>query len=98
MSLLSGARNAKHSNLAGKIYDRMKQLFPDSSDPLKSAEVLLGNVYASSGDIEKASNIRRQSYHSGTKKKIGLSSTVINGQLYVIFNFNSSIVFNHSIF
>ncbi len=96
MSLLSGARNPKNSDLAEKTYDRMKQLFPDLSDPLTSAEVLLANVYASSGEIEKASNIKRQLYYSGAKKTIGLSSTVINEQIYVIFNFNSSIVFNHS--
>ena len=80
VALLSGARNVKNNSLSQQVYDRMKKLFPESQDPLISASILLANVYASTGDIDKASDIRNQ---SGVKKKIGLSSTVINGQLYV---------------
>ncbi len=55
--LLSGARNVKNSYLSQNIYDRMKKLFPQMIDPLKSATILLANVYASSGEIDKASDI-----------------------------------------
>ncbi|CAF1339290.1 unnamed protein product [Rotaria magnacalcarata] len=82
MSLLSGARNVTNSCLSQKIYDRMKKLFPDMKDPLISAAILLANVYASSGDIDKASDIRIHLHKSGAKKKIGLSWTSVNGQIF----------------
>jgi len=71
--LLSGARNVKNSYLSQNIYDRMEKLFPQMIDPLKSAAILLVNVYASSGEIDKASYVRIQLHKSGGKKKIGLS-------------------------
>jgi hypothetical protein len=83
VALLSGARNEKNSYLSQKIYDRMEKLFPDSTDRLMSAAILLANVYGSSGEIGKATSIRIQLNQSGTKKKIGLSWTVTNGQLFV---------------
>ncbi|CAF4828155.1 unnamed protein product, partial [Rotaria magnacalcarata] len=58
MALLSGARNAKNVYLSQNIYGRMKKLFPERKDPLVSAAVLLANVYASSGEMDKASDIR----------------------------------------
>ncbi|CAM4794541.1 unnamed protein product [Rotaria magnacalcarata] len=82
MALLSGARNEKNSDLSQNIYDRMKNLFPQMTNPLISAAVLLANVYASSGDIDKASDIRIQLNKSGLKKKIGLTWTVTNGEIY----------------
>jgi hypothetical protein len=83
VALLSGARNEKNIHLSEKLYDSMKKLFPQMSSPLKSAAVLLANVYASSGEIEKASDIRIQLHKSGGKKKIGLTWTTVNGQIYV---------------
>jgi hypothetical protein len=82
-TLLSGARNQKNSHLSQKVFDRMKTLFPDSTDPLISAAVLLANVYASSGEIEKASDIRIQLSKSGAKKQVGLSWSSVNGQTFV---------------
>ncbi|CAF1285026.1 unnamed protein product [Rotaria sp. Silwood1] len=82
MALLSGIRNVKNSVLSQKIYDHMKKIFPDITDPLTSAMVLLANTYASSGDIEMASKIKREMIKSGKKKKIGVSWTVINGQIF----------------
>ncbi|CAF5124791.1 unnamed protein product, partial [Rotaria magnacalcarata] len=82
-ALLSGARNAKNVYLSQNIYDRMKNLFPEEKDPLISAAVLLANVYASSGEIDKASDIRLEIYKSGTKKKVGLTWITVDGQLYV---------------
>ena len=83
MILLSGARNVKNSNLSQNIYDHMKKLFPRMVDPLLSAAILLANTYASSGEMDKASDIRIQLNKSGIKKKIGLSWTSVNGQLFV---------------
>ena len=83
MTLLSGARNVKNNHLSQQVYDQIKKLFPQSSDPLTAAAVLLANVYASSGDIDEASNIKTQLIKSGAKKKIGVSWTVINEQVYV---------------
>ncbi|CAF4440561.1 unnamed protein product, partial [Rotaria magnacalcarata] len=82
MALLSGARNAKNVYLSQNIYDRMKNLFPEEKVPLISAAVLLANVYASSGEIDKASNIRLEIHKSGTKKKVGLTWITVDGQLY----------------
>jgi hypothetical protein len=83
VALLSGARNEKNSHLSQQVFDRMKKLFPELKDSLISASILLANVYASSGELEKASDIRIQLTKSGAKKKIGLTWTVINGQLFV---------------
>ena len=83
MALLSGARNERNFHLSQKIYDRMKKLFPQSTNPLISAAVLLANAYASSGDIDKASNVRIQLNKYGTKKQVALSRTVVNGKFFV---------------
>ncbi len=83
VALLSGARNKNNYYLAENIYNRMKKLFPDSSDQSTAASILLANIYASTGDIEKAGDIRNQLGKSGAKKKIGLSWTVVNGKIYV---------------
>ena len=61
----------------------MKKLFPRSNEPMVAASILLANVYAASGELEKSSDIRRQLQRSGKKKKPGLAWTAVNGQLYV---------------
>ena len=83
VALLSGARNVNDSCLSENIYSQMKTLFPQTSVPLVAASVLLANVYASSGQINKASDIRIQLQKSGAKKKVGLTWTVTNGKVYV---------------
>jgi hypothetical protein len=83
VALLSGARNINNTDLSQNVYDRMKKLFPQMTNPLTAAAVLLANVYASSGDIDKASDIRVKLNQSGVKKKTGLSWTVVNEQLFV---------------
>ncbi|UJR29305.1 hypothetical protein I4U23_010519 [Adineta vaga] len=82
MSLLSGARNQKNKDLAEKIYQNMKKLFPQLSNLLTPAAILLANVYASSGELEKAFSVRNQLSKSGAKKKPGLSWTAVNGEIY----------------
>ncbi|CAF3936002.1 unnamed protein product, partial [Rotaria magnacalcarata] len=82
MAWLSGARNIKNSPMAQQVYDQMKKLFPDLTDSLTSASILLANAYGSSGDIDKATDIQTQLYQSGAKKKVGLSCTVVDGEIY----------------
>ena len=99
VALMSGARNAMNIDLSKDMFDRMKKLFPHSTDPIVSASVLLANVYASSGDLEKASEIRRTLGQPGWKKKVGKSWTAVHGQLFVsgasmekgMFDFHGSI-------
>jgi hypothetical protein len=50
---------------------------------LASALVLLANVCASTGDLEKSLNIKRQLSQLGLKRKIGVSWTETDGQVYV---------------
>ncbi len=83
VAFLSGARNEKNTHLSQQIFDRMKKNFPKLNDSLTTASILLGNVYGSSGELEKASNIRIQLNKSGAKKKIGLAWTEINGEVFV---------------
>ena len=68
----------------------MKKIFPQMINPLTSAAVLLSNVYASSGEMDKAADIRRELYRSGAKKKVGLSWTEANGQVFVSLLVSSS--------
>jgi hypothetical protein len=83
VALLSGARNEKNADLAKSLHARMKKVFSGLIDPLTVASILLANVYASSGEIKKASDIRIELNKSGARKTVGLSWTVVNGQVYV---------------
>ncbi|CAF4242472.1 unnamed protein product, partial [Rotaria magnacalcarata] len=65
VALLSGARNQKNSKLAQEVVDRIRMLFPDVKGSLLPASILLANTYASSGDIEKATNIKIELHKSG---------------------------------
>jgi hypothetical protein len=83
VALLSGARNMKNSHLSQQIYNQMKKIFPELTNQLTSASILLANVYASSGEMEKALNIRNQLSESGAKKTIGLTWSAVNGKIFV---------------
>jgi hypothetical protein len=83
VALLSGARNKKDRYLSEKIFNRIQQHFPQDKNLLVSAAILLCNAYASTGDLEKSSNIKYKLYQVGLKKTIGLSWTETNGQVYV---------------
>ena len=61
----------------------MTKLVPESKHSTVAASVLLANVYAASGDLEKSFDIRRELQRSGKKKKPGISWTSINGLIYV---------------
>ncbi len=73
MASLSAARNQNNSHLSQQIFDRMKKLFPESRNSLTSASILLANIYASSGELEKASDIQIQLQTSGAKKIVGVT-------------------------
>ena len=45
VALLYGTHNAKGIQLSQKVYERMKQLFPDSIDPTVPAGVFLDQMY-----------------------------------------------------
>ncbi len=82
--MLSGARNCRHSALSEKIYNRMKMLFPNQKVDLKSGSILLGNIYTSLGDYEKAETIRSNATKEyGKKVKPGLSWTEVDGEIAV---------------
>lgn len=83
MTLLSGARNQKNSELSQNVFNRMRKLFPDLKNSLIPASILLANAYASTGDTEKSSRIRNQLHHSSSKKIVGISLTEIDGQIIV---------------
>ncbi len=85
MSILSAARNQHNICLSQKIFDRIKQFFPQIKPGLASARVLLANTYASNGDFLRAINIRMEIVALGLKKKISISKTVVNGQIQVSF-------------
>ena len=83
VALLSAARNRRNKQLVENIHQRMNKLFPRLPDLITSATVLLANLYGSTGEMDKASNIRSELSRSGAKKKPGLSWTAVNGELYV---------------
>ncbi|CAM4802829.1 unnamed protein product [Rotaria magnacalcarata] len=80
--LLSGARNQKNTKLSQEVVDRMQKLFPNMKSSLVPASILLANVYASAGDIEKATDIKIELHKSGCKKQIGVTVTDIDGKLW----------------
>lgn len=50
---------------------------------LTSAHVLLANTYAATGDFYRASNIRMQISELGLKRRMGVSRTMVNGEITV---------------
>ena len=84
MSVLSGARNARNSVLASKLYKKMQQIFPNEKDGLISASILLSNIYMSIGDDEQASAIRQYRLNNyGRKVTPGEASTEDNDEILV---------------
>ncbi|CAF5029348.1 unnamed protein product [Rotaria sp. Silwood1] len=80
--MLSGTRNHRNSQLAEKIYDRMKSLFPDEKQSLLSGAFLLSNIYSSFGEYERAMDIRsKQKNELGLNIKVGVTWTMVNDEL-----------------
>jgi hypothetical protein len=62
----------------------MRILFPDQKDDLQSGSILVGNIYSSLGDYEKAETIRSNAIKEyGKKVKPGLSWTEVDGEIAV---------------
>ncbi|CAF1282389.1 unnamed protein product [Adineta ricciae] len=70
MALLSGARNRNDCFLAEKIFNRIQQNFSQDRDLFIAASVLLGNIYASTGDLEKAAEMKKKISQIDVKKKL----------------------------
>ena len=84
VAILSGARNARYSQLAQTLYNRMTSLFPNINADLAAASILLSNIYASIGDDAKATEIRdHRLQHFGRKAQPGLTMTLVNGDVVV---------------
>ncbi|CAF4838862.1 unnamed protein product [Rotaria sp. Silwood1] len=82
MAMLSGTRNHRNSQLAEKIYDRMKSLFPDEKQSLLPSAFLLSNIYSSFGEYERAMDIRsKQENELGLNIKVGVTWTMVNDEL-----------------
>ncbi|CAF1385837.1 unnamed protein product [Rotaria sp. Silwood1] len=82
MAMLSGARNHRNRQLAEKIYDRMKSVFPGEKQSLLSGAILLSNIYSSFGEYELAMDIRsKQKNELGINIKVGVTWTMANGEL-----------------
>jgi hypothetical protein len=83
VTLLSGARKKNDRYLAEKTFNRIQQHCLHDKSRFVSALVLLSNVYASTGDLQKSLNIKNQLSQQGLKKKIGLSWTETGGEVFV---------------
>ena len=81
--MLSSVRNQRDRSLCRKIFDQTHRHFPNDEDCLNSTTLLLAHTYDLSGDLSTAFDIRYKLSQSGLKKKMGISSTVVNGQLVV---------------
>jgi hypothetical protein len=93
-AILSGARNHRQVVLSQKLYDRMKDLFPDKKSDLISASILLSNTYSSLGDNQQAQEVRLNRIKQfGRNVKVGLSWTEVNGELVVTKYF--TFIFDH---
>ena len=84
VALLSGARNHCQAVLSQQIYDRMHRFFPNRRDDLVAASVLVSNIYSSSGDEQRAKEVRLARIKKfGRNVTIGESWTRVNGELVV---------------
>ena len=84
VAILSGARNHRNTLLSQTIYNRMKCLFPNQKEAMIAGSILLSNTFSSMGDDEQAKDIQRiRIKEYGSKVKIGLSWTEVNGEIVV---------------
>jgi hypothetical protein len=87
VAVLSGARNRRQSDLAQKLYDRMRSLFPHHKSDLIAASILVGNIYSSIGDYGQSQEIRNDRLkHYGAKVTPGITWSEVNDELVVSTN------------
>ncbi|CAF1267794.1 unnamed protein product, partial [Didymodactylos carnosus] len=82
MALLSGARNNKNNLKAKEIYNKLCSILNADNNTLLAASILLSNTYSAHGNYEEATKIREQQLVAGVKKTVGVSLTVVNGQIF----------------
>lgn len=95
MSLLSGARTARRSDLSSKIYKRMEEVLPNHKEALIAAAILVENIHTSIGDVEQASNIRQHRIKNhGSKRTPGISRTDCDGEI-VVYDISEYYFYKH---
>ena len=88
VAMMSGARTQCNTALSEKLLARMNKLFPNLQEDSISALILLGNTYASTGDSNRSSDIRKQIQESRVRPQTGQSWTCIDSQLTVSETFD----------
>jgi hypothetical protein len=78
------------------MFHRIEQHFADHEQLYVSATVLLANTFALTGDLTGASEIRAKLHQMGIRKKPGISTTVVDGQI-VVSESSSDCFSNHVI-
>ncbi|CAF0987888.1 unnamed protein product [Didymodactylos carnosus] len=82
MALLSGARNNNNNLKAKEIYNKLCSIPNADNNTLLTASVLLSNTYSAYGNYEEATKVREQQLVGGVKKAVGVSLTLVNGQIF----------------
>ncbi|CAF0993594.1 unnamed protein product [Adineta steineri] len=85
LALLSGARNVDNIQLSEKVHHQMRKLFPQIGNPLIALSILCDgddDVNELSTKINKAADIIMELNQSDVKKKVGHTTTVVNGEYY----------------
>ncbi|CAF3062288.1 unnamed protein product, partial [Rotaria sp. Silwood2] len=75
-ALLSGARNHQNFILLEKVFNRMKNLFPEKKQGLTADFIFLPNSYSSVGEDEQAKEVQLKRLHQiGKNKIVGITWT-----------------------
>ncbi|CAF4585561.1 unnamed protein product, partial [Rotaria sp. Silwood2] len=81
-ALLSGARNHQNFILLEKVFNRMKNLFPEKKQGLTADFIFLPNSYSSVGEDEQAKEVQLKRLHQiGKNKIVGITWTEGNGKV-----------------
>ena len=81
---MSGARNHCNAALSHRLYERMKSLFPNQTNDIIAASVLLSNTYSSVGEHQQAEAVRANRVRQfGKRVKVGRSWTEVDDELVV---------------
>jgi len=90
VALLSGARNSRQSVLASRIYQKMKQIFPNEKHQMIPASILLSNIYTSIGDDKQASQIRHHRLKNYGKKVTPGEATTEDGDEILVNDYDET--------
>ncbi|CAF4234540.1 unnamed protein product [Rotaria sp. Silwood2] len=82
-ALLSGARNHQNFILLEKVFNRMKNLFPEKKQGLIAGFILLSNSYSSVGEDDQVKEVQLKRLHQiGKNKIVGITWTEGNGERF----------------